>query len=195
MALKIHLLWHYNDQFKIKKETIDKVLRKLATDKKTNKNFIKLYEKYDRFITKKRDTKELPIKQLQVIGDLVREQINIFKLPKYINLLIKSYRIQSKKEGEHCFIVLDSLKNPFEILFFKEKYPAYYTFSVHTNNKILYKRFSNTDIDIKSIHQKELNKGDTNKQKGSLDSPKEFNSQNIINCLLAYETILSKVKP
>ncbi|WP_419777658.1 deoxycytidylate deaminase [Malaciobacter marinus] len=169
------------NKFKKKREIISKVLEYLAKNKSSI--FIKLYNKYNNIILEKRKSKELSIPQLQVIGDLVREKIDIFQLPEYINLLIKSYRKQSKKKNKYCYIAIDSLKNPFEILFFKERYSAYYTFSIHATDEIIYERFIDTNIDIKSIHKKELNKDNTDKQKGSLDSKKDFNSQNIIECI------------
>jgi len=168
-------------KFKLKREIISKVLEYLAKNKSST--FIELYNKYNTTILEKRNSKELSIPQLQVIGDLVREKIDIFQLPEYINLLIKSYRKQSKAKDKHCYIAIDSLKNPFEILFFKERYSAYYTFSIHATDETIYERFLNTDIDIKSIHKKELNKDNTDEQKGSLDSKKDFNSQNIIECI------------
>jgi dCMP deaminase len=144
--------------------------------------FINLYKKYNDSISKKRESKHLTIQQLQIIGDLVREKINIFQLPEYVNLLIKSFRQQSKINKTYCYIAIDSLKNPFEIVYFKERYSAYYTFSVHAKDETIYERFPDND-EIKAIHQKELNQDNTNKQKDSLDSEKDFNSQNIIECI------------
>ncbi|MCF6331444.1 MAG: deaminase [Sulfurimonas sp.] len=166
----------------IKKKLLNDVLIKLATSKTKSHIFINLYEKYNKLIIQNRDDKKLSIRQLQVIGDLVREKVSIFELPEYTNLLIKAYRNISKEQG-YCYIVIDSLKNPFEIVFFKKRYSAYYTFSVHATDETIYERFSKKKIDIKAIHQKELNKDDTDKQKGSLDSVKDFNSQNIIECV------------
>jgi deoxycytidylate deaminase/dephospho-CoA kinase len=167
-------------KIKLKREIMNKVLTYLSKNK--SQTFITLYKNYNKMIADKRDAKELSIQQLQVIGDLVREKIDIFQLPEYVNLLIKSFKDQAKTNDTHCYIAIDSLKNPFEIVYFKERYSAYYTFSVHARDETIYERFSITD-DIKAIHQKELNKDNTDKQKGSLDSKKDFNSQNIIECI------------
>jgi deoxycytidylate deaminase len=160
---------------------IDDVLNYLA--KNESKHFIKLYNNYNKRITEKRENQELPIHQLQTIGDLVREQIDIFQLPNYTNLLIKAFRAQAKEKNKSCYIVIDSLKNPFEILFFKERYSAYYTFSIHAKDEVIYERVAKDNIDIKAIHRKEMNEDDHGKQKGSLDSKKDFNSQNVIECI------------
>lgn len=164
----------------LKRKIIDNILSYLAKNK--SEQFINLYENYNKKIAKKRENKELSIQQLQTIGDLVREKIDIFQLPNYINLLIKAFRAIAKEKNKSCYIVIDSLKNPFEILFFKEKYSAYYTFSIHAKDEIIYQRVAEDGIDIKAIHKKELNLDDKDKQRGSLDSSKDFVSQNIIEC-------------
>jgi len=169
-------------KYKIRKQIVNKILKKLATDNPIS--FISLYDKYNQAISKKRKSSELSIEVLQEIGDLVRSGIDIFQLPQYVNLFIKSYRSRAKEKKKPCYIVIDSLKNPFEIVFFKERYSAYYTFSIHATNEVIYDRFSQQeDIDIKSIHKKEINQDDSNKQKDSLSSKKDFNSQNIIECI------------
>jgi len=176
---------------KFKKKFIKKIeLKALITNdiledmaKNNHAQFIKLYEKFDNVIKRHRKTKTIKIKTLQNIGDLVRKNIHIFELPKYVNFVIKALRAKAKTEKTECFIAIDSLKNPFEIVYFKERYSAYYTFSIHSNDEIIYERFKNTTIDIKKIHQKELYKPDTEKQKDSLDSKEDFNSQNIIECI------------
>lgn len=167
------------DKIDKKREVIDLVIEHFAKEK--SEDFIKLYEKYNKVITERRNDRSLKTKQLQIVGDLVREHINIFQLPFYSNLLIKAYRKVAEKKS--CYIVVDSLKNPFEILYFKERYSAYYTFSIHAKDEIIYQRVANDDIDIEAIHKKELNLDDKDKQRGSLDSSKDFVSQNVIECI------------
>ncbi len=168
------------DKFELKIEITNILLEKLA--KNNSENFIKLYEKYNSVIQTKREQGELSIQTLQIIGDLVRSQVDIFRLPTYINLMVKALRAKSKIEKTSCYIAIDSLKNPFEIVFFKEKYSAYYTFSIHARDEVIYSRFNNLDV-IKKIHKREMYQSDTEKQKESLDSIKDFNSQNIIECI------------
>lgn len=170
------------EKIKIKRRIIDKVLNYLAKDK--SEEFIKIYEVFNAKIIEKREKNILSIQQMQMIGDLVREQIDIFQLPSYTNLLIKAFRQISKKENKSCYVAIDSLKNPFEILYFKERYSAYYTFSIHAKDETIYERFLEKDLsNIKLIHKKELNENEKGKQGGSLDSSKDFNSQNVIECI------------
>lgn len=183
--IKIKITADFREQFKskieLKAKMMNDILEKMAKD--NYKNFIKLYEKFDNVIQRKRESKDIKIKTLQNIGDLVRKNIHIFELPKYVNFVIKALRAKSKSENTYCYVVIDSLKNPFEIVYFKERYSAYYTFSIHSSDKIIYDRFQNTSINIKEIHKRELYKPDTEKQKESLDSKEDFNSQNIIECI------------
>jgi deoxycytidylate deaminase len=168
----------------LKRELFNDVLKEFS--KLKSKDFIDLYEKYNNLIQEKRKSKELTIKSLQLIGDLVREHIDIFQLPNYCNYLIKAYRNESKKENKSCYIVIDSLKNPFEIIYFKERFSAYYTFSIHSKDEIIFKRLETIGmkyLEIDAIHKKELNTDEKDKQRGSLDSNKDFNSQNIIECI------------
>lgn len=172
------------DKIKLKRKIIDEVLTYLAKNK--SEEFIEFYATYNKKITQLRKDKKLTTIQLQTIGDLVREQIDIFKLPNYTNLLIKAFHKVAKVKNRSCYIVIDSLKNPFEILFFKERYSAYYTFSIHAKDDIIQerlKKLGNSTDEIDAIHKKELNLDDKDKQRGSLDSSKDFVSQNVIECI------------
>jgi dCMP deaminase len=53
---------------------------------------------------------------------------NIYIIAKAINQLIKGYR---SKIDTPTRIIIDSLKNPFEIMFFKERYSAFYNLAVY----------------------------------------------------------------
>ena len=181
---------------KLEEITKEKVTYKLETKikimnifleylaKNENEKFIDLYEKYNTIIQDKRTEGKLTTKTLQVIGDLVRSKVDIFKLPNYINFMIKALRAKAKAKSEDapCYIAIDSLKNPFEIVFFKERYSAYYTFSIHSKDEVIYSRFSNLE-EIKEIHKKEMYQSDKEKQKESLNSKEDFNSQNVIECI------------
>ena len=140
-------------KFQLSIEITNMFLEKIAKEK--YEKFIAWYEKYDTIIKEKRDNKEIDIKTLQKIGDLVRGNIDIFRIPTYVNLVIKALRARSKKDKTYCYIVIDSLKNPFEIVYFKEKYSAYFTFSIHAKDEIIYSKFKN-DTELKEIHKREI---------------------------------------
>jgi deoxycytidylate deaminase len=53
---------------------------------------------------------------------------NIFTVVDLINLLIKSYKEHQK--GEPTKIVIDTLKNPLEIMFFRQRFAAFYSIAI-----------------------------------------------------------------
>lgn len=76
--------------------------------------------------------------------------------------------------NKSCYIAIDSLKNPFEIVFFKERYSAYYTFSIHSKDETIERRLKDLGYNSQDIHKKEQNVDEKDKQKGSLDSSKYY---------------------
>ncbi len=66
----------------------------------------------------------------------IKEKIsakNIFALAKIINNIIKSIRIVDG-DKRRTKIVIDSLRNPFEVMFFKQRYSAFYLMSVNRDD-------------------------------------------------------------
>lgn len=59
---------------------------------------------------------------------------NIFTICKEINTIIKAIRIV--KDGKAAKVVIDSLRNPFEVMFFKQRYSAFYLMAVNREEKI-----------------------------------------------------------
>lgn len=144
------------DKIDLKREIFNDFIKKYSKQK--SKRFIKLYTGPNEKIQKLREEKKLSTKDLQLIGDLVREYVDIYQLPNYCNYLIKAYRNESKNKS--CYIAIDSLKNPFEIVFFKERYSAYYTFSIHSKDETIERRLKDlgySSQEIEGIHKKEQN--------------------------------------
>lgn len=95
------------------------------------------------------------IEIFQVLGNFIREkrgmdnaQSSIIEL---INLIIKFYRYKSEKKDkkQKIIIVIDALRNPYEILFLRERYSAFYVMSINTTeedrSKRLYKKSYSID--------------------------------------------------
>ena len=65
-------------------------------------------------------------------------------LARKINQIIKAFRVYDKNHKRRTLIVIDALRNPFEVLYFRERYSAFYLMAVHTEEKIrrdaLYKK-------------------------------------------------------
>ena len=82
-----------------------------------------------------------------------------------INQFIKMFRVKDKQNNNPTLIVIDALRNPYEILYFRERYSAFYTMSVNTeesirkNNLALkgYRIDEIEDIDAEETGKKELN--------------------------------------
>ena len=100
----------------------------------------------------------------------------IFTVVERINKLIKSHREKVKDSNGETQIVINSLKNPLEIMFFKQRFSAFYAIAVN-KDKLMgdYKpKFNSADEDIiKSV----LNDG----YKGGKN--KEFYKQKVSECL------------
>lgn len=58
---------------------------------------------------------------------------NVFNVSKLINRLIKAFK-NSEAGNDKCQIVINSLKNSLEIMYFKERYSAFYMMAVHNEN-------------------------------------------------------------
>lgn len=101
---------------------------------------------------------------------------SIYTIAEQIKAIIKGKR-RSNKEAP-CRVIIDSLRNPLEIMFFKERYSAYYTLAVNPNEDIKEKQLSTKYPshveDIKKIDRIEY--GDKNKKT-------DFYKQNVQKCI------------
>jgi deoxycytidylate deaminase len=61
-------------------------------------------------------------------GDISMD--NVFTIARLINRLIKAYKNEACNKY-NCHIVINSLKNSLEIMYFKERYSAFYMMAVH----------------------------------------------------------------
>lgn len=104
----------------------------------------------------------------------------IYFLSEQINAFIKIIRRQHKKEREPTFVVVDSFRNPMELMFFKERYAGFYSVAVNANNKDIEHRL----INLKKMSEKDLEK--QSRKENGVDSLKKLNyfiSQNIRDCI------------
>jgi len=91
--------------------------------------------------------KEIITDKLQLWGNNIRLYDSIEKkeeidkrspacLAAKINQIIKIYRHYNKKNNAPTLIVIDALRNPYEVLYFRERYAAFYLMSVNTTEEI-----------------------------------------------------------
>lgn len=132
-------------------------------------------------------------KVFQSIGDNIRrygeynndiddgETKNIYNISSRINQIIKAYSKYKKNENESAYFVIDAFRNPFEVMFFRERYSAFYLMSVNCSDEDRKDRLLHSEIrmsipDIEKQDEKE-NPDDLVKDL------KSFVSQNISACI------------
>ncbi|WP_417876382.1 hypothetical protein [Winogradskyella sediminis] len=113
---------------------------------------------------------------------------NIYTIAETINRLIKNW----KGKNEHTKIVIDSLKNSLELMYFKEKYSAFYTIATNKSDyeRELYLKSKITER-FKDVYSEEqitshvtnLIQLDDSEYKGSQVNSGEFSSPDIENCI------------
>ena len=97
-------------------------------------------------------------------------------LANKINRVVKLLRQLSKLKGEQTFIAIDSLRNPYEILYFRERYAAFYIMSVNTSTDT---RYSNLKEHYSAEHIKAID--EVEKEKKNLED--KFMQIDIDKCI------------
>jgi len=125
------------------------------------------------------------VKLYQIIGDNIRASgranlsdfnpQKLYALPKVINKIIKV--INRKKEK--AFIVIDAIRNPYEAMFFKQRYANFYLISINTPND---ERLNHLRKSHKFSESQIINL-DTKEYPKSLKGEAVFVSQNIQKCI------------
>jgi deoxycytidylate deaminase len=156
-------------------------------------NFNKLYKKFNKLFT----SKNYYLKTLffhkvgcrvrstgspeENVGNLSTQ--NVFNISKLINRLIKAYK-NFEVGNDRCQIVINSLKNSLEIMYFKERYSAFYMMAVH-NEKDKSEIFNDIvkDSVYKSETVKKLTQLDQAEYKTQDFKKGLFSSPDIENCI------------
>ena len=131
-------------------------------------------------------------KILQLVGDNIRKSGDPFnskhipekfyELPERISLVIEIIKQSQQDKELPAYIVLDALRNPFELLYFREKYAAFYVFAISTPDEDRERRLSiRKQYTAKQIT--ELDKKEYPERGGPLSGYEAFTSQNIQSCL------------
>lgn len=126
-------------------------------------------------------------KTLQIIANNLRSTGNpfnddsknisyIFTIVEIINDLIKA--IRDKNDKENTEIVIDSLRNPFEIQFFRQRYSAYYTLAIVNASE---KTLAELKLKIEEREFDDFSKLMNEEHSGS--KLKEFYKQNVSFCI------------
>lgn len=108
---------------------------------------------------------------------------NIHKLSQRTNVLIKILRkrnkikIKEKKEGR-VLVVIDALRNPYEVTFFKDRYSAFYQIAINVDEEIRKSRLFKLNFD-----EEEIKKIDSIEYSNKNTGDKIFSNQNIRKCI------------
>lgn len=129
-------------------------------------NFIKRIEVFSEIANNIRKTGEC-------FGDVIESETHIYSLAETINRIIKGY----KNKDTH--IVIDSLRNSLEIMFFKERYSAFYMISINSAHR---RNFLNEKYKD-SILVNEILEIDEKEYKGKGVSEGQFYLQDVQNCI------------
>lgn len=86
----------------------------------------------------------------------------LFVLPRMVNRLIKFYRYKDKANNNKTYIAIDTIRNPYEAKYFKDRYAAFNLVSInaptHDRKKFLQDKYKFTVDQIKFIDQRESGK-------------------------------------
>ena len=186
------------DFIKKNKKFINKIrnLREINKDLKSKKDLEKLYKIFysERFlnlttefnsILKKKDVIKRVIlfqklannlrKNGKCFDNINNNNNNIYFIAETINRLIKSYRINNDK----TFIVIDSLRNSLEIIFFKERYNGFYMIAINSPHRRAF--LNNIYKDTKIV--KKLLEIDKKEYEGEYVKNGYFFYQDVQNCI------------
>ena len=124
----------------------------------------------------------------QKIGDNIRSSgnaissdfsaKNIFSISKRVNRLLKIFTSESRDKDTKTYVILDTLRNPFEALFFRERYSAFYLMALNTDDLTKKDRLQ-AQYDLSASEIQNIDKKESNKIKSKYS---KFISQNIQKC-------------
>lgn len=118
--------------------------------------------------------------------ELHSENIYVYHIVALINRLIKGHKA---KNQNNCKVVVDSLRNPLEIMYLKERYAAFYMMAVNSEEDDTELRLKKRYTEIKEFE--EILKIDKEEYKGGSDT--EFFKQNVSECIQKAEIHISNI--
>lgn len=109
-----------------------------------------------------------------------KDEIAPSQLAHTINQIIKLIRTLSKSHGEKpAFIIIDSLRNPFEVHYFRERYSAFYLMSITTDEANRKNNLHQEGYDIDEINQLDESEYPSKRK----DISRSYYSQDVEKCV------------
>ena len=131
------------------------------------------------------------VKLLQLVGDNLRKSGDpvsstpnpdkFYMLPERVADLIQAIKDRQSKIGQPAYVVLDALRNPFEVLYFKERFASFYLVAITTDNTDRERRLAYLGYSPNQIA--EYDKKEYPEKSRPLSGYEAFTSQNIQSCL------------
>jgi len=118
-------------------------------------------------------------------GELNENGVHIYSIAETINRIIKGY----KKEDTH--VVIDSLRNSLEIMFFKERYSAFYMMSINSAHRRNFLNAKYYDPDLVN----NILEIDDEEYRGKGVSEGKFYLQDVQNCIQKSDIHLNNNPP
>lgn len=159
------------------------ILRSIRDQNISVKDIDSLRKFYTEFLPKKNlELKKIMggaayVKLFQLIGSNLRNSGTVtsenivsgksFSLAERINTIIKTIR-KAREEGDKTFIVIDAIRNPFEAIYFQDRYSSFYLMAVSCDDDERKRRLRSigyTDAEIKVVDNEEYGKLDATDQK------------------------------
>lgn len=163
---------HHDFLIKIKKYSL---MFKNALNSITNGLYIKVYQEIGNSIRKVG-------KLAETYADDDFKTENIFVIPNLINTIIKIIRNNNYNSSTVSRIAIDTLRNPYEVKFFRDRFSAFHLVSINTNDDDRqsylrkYRQFSDKEIN-------ELDSKESGKNVNKVDDYQYFTSQNVKKCI------------
>lgn len=175
LRLGKRILQQHHDKFKEQYTAIHEDAKKyyklLETKKYKEKHnpegYIQVTEEIDRFLnttlpkyyeglkSEIKDAGRSFVEIFQLLGNYIRESgFNGSKhhsIIQLVNYLIKFHRNKENCRNKKVLIVVDALRNPYEVLFLRERYSAFYLMSINTPEEERIKRLSKKSYTNKQI--------------------------------------------
>lgn len=143
------------------------------------------------FATVRKGMGPASVKLLQLVGDNLRKSGSplstqadpekFYVLPDRIALLIQAIKTLQIQNNKPAYIVLDALRNPFEILYFRERFSSFYVLAITTENLDRERRLAHIGYSAAQIA--EYDKKEYPEKNKPLAGYEAFTSQNIQSCL------------
>lgn len=112
---------------------------------------------------------------------------NMFALAEIANRMVKILRRRAKEKP--CRIVIDALRNPYEILFFRYRYASFYAMAISTSENDRKGRLSRT----LGMDDSQIDALDKQEGRRKLKNGEKFVSQNVPRCLEISDIYISNL--